>query len=433
MRVVRPPFRVLSETVGAAYSVTFSGPNEARVFWEQLQISPRPSPYDRVPPEPIHPSTLDGDTVHVPRALGRQLFKSGTYTLPPFRAHEFTVALPPRPHQEEAIRTVTDMFNNQGVSETILQAGCGDGKTYTFLAIAAQLGGRTMVLVHTSKLVDQWVEAVHKTLPGTSVGVLKASKKPKDTDAIVIASIQTLVNRDETFEGFRLVGIDEAHHVPAATFASVVGRIPCQRLALSATPKGRSDGLEDLLFWLCGSMVRMQGPRVVARVEKHMFQTRVRQPGTPIQTRTRRRLSQEVARNQHILDVVRSKFAEGHCVLVLTEFVDHAEALSEQVLNSGVFCGKVQRNVDAPVLFASYAFCKEGVDLQRISCLVLALPCPGNVEQVLGRIRQAEPGSTRLDPVVIDIRDFPLYGHFKYKRLDDFYNLRNWNAQNIQL
>lgn len=430
MRVVRPPFKVLAERVRAAYSVTFSGPGEARLFWEQLRIAPRPSPYDREPPEPIHPATLDGDTVHMPRALGRKLFK-GTYALPEYSRRSFTLALPPRAHQAEPIDTIVDMFNNQGVSEAVLQAGCGDGKTYTFLAIASRMGGRVMVLVHTSKLVEQWVEAVHKTLPDASVGILKANKKPKDTDDIVIASIQTLVNRDETFEGYRLVGIDEAHHVPAASFSSVVGRIPCQRLALSATPKGRSDGLEDLLFWLCGDMVHMQGPRVVASVEKLMFTTRVRQPGTPIQTRTRRRLSQEAARNQLILKTVRQKFAEGHCVLVLSEFVEHCEALSAQTLNSGVFCGKLQRNVDAPVLYASYAFCKEGVDLQRISCLVLAMPCPGNVEQVLGRIRQAEPGSSRLPPVVVDIRDSPLYGQFKYKRLDDFYTLRGWDARAV--
>ena len=118
-------------------------------------------------------------------------------------------------------------------------------------------------------------------------------------------------------------------------------------------------------------------------------------------------------------------------MLVLSEFVEHCEALAAQTPDSGVFCGKVQRNVDAPVLYASYAFCKEGVDLQRISCLVLAMPCPGNVEQVLGRIRQAEPGSLRLPPVVIDIRDFPLYGQFKYKRLDDFYMVRGWNARSV--
>lgn len=432
MRIVRPPFRVVAEKLGCAYSVTFSGDSEARLFQERLTITPRASPYAREPPEPIHTATVDGATVHMPRALGRQLYKA-TYTEPEYQHRNMPLALPPRPHQVEPIQKVVDMFTDQNVSEAVLQAGCGDGKTYTFLAIASRLGGRTMVLVHTSKLVEQWVEAVHKTLPNAKVGILKANKRPKDTDDIVIASIQTLVKRDEDFAGYRLVGIDEAHHVPAASFASVVGRIPCLRLALSATPKGRSDGMEDLLFWLCGEMVHMQGPRVVADVEKVMFSTRVRQPGTPIQTRTRRRLSQEAARNQLILKTVQQKFAEGHCVLVLTEFVEHAQLLSDQTLHSGVFCGKLQRNVDAPILYASYAFCKEGVDLQRISCLVLAMPCPGNVEQVLGRIRQAEPGSARLPPVVVDIRDMPLYGAFKYKRLDEFYRLRGWQARAVPL
>jgi superfamily II DNA or RNA helicase len=435
--VHRPPFRVLRRAIGAEYTVEFAGGREAEVFAESLSIRPRASPYQRAPPQPITTARVEGGCVHFPRAVGRALF-GGEFRPPALRESSplGPLAFPPLPHQHDVISQLVHHFRGSEKpelgymrgSEAVLQAGCGDGKTFVFLAVAAQLGGPVMVCVHTSRLVEQWVAAVRKTLPEARVGVLKAAKKPKPTDNFVVASIQTLVARAEphVFDGYSLVGIDEAHHVPAETFAAVVSTIPCARLALSATPKGRADGLESLLFWLCGNMYHMQGPRVVADVRVYKYAPTTRQAGTPITTRTRRKLSREPARNVLIGDIVRREAESGHCVLVLTDFIDHARELADALPGSGIMCGKLQRDTDARVLFASYAFSSEGVDLQRVSCLVMAMPCHHNVEQVLGRIRTAV--GPRLPPLVIDIRDMPLFSRFKYARLDAFYAERNWRV-----
>ena len=173
-------------------------------------------------------------------------------------------------------------------------------------------------------------------------------------------------------------------------------------------------------------MFSMQGPRVMADVRVCQYTPSTRQAGTPITTRTRRKLSREAARNTLIMSIVRREAEGGHCVLVLTDFIDHARELADALPGSGIMCGKLQRHTDARVLFASYAFSSEGVDLQRISCLVMTMPCHHNVEQVLGRIRS--PVGPRLPPLVIDIRDTPLFSRFKYARLDAFYAERGWRV-----
>ena len=430
--VPRPPFKLVRTVMRTAYSVEFAGEQEAQMFWTSLLITPRSSPYDRVPPNPIATAEREGATVHVPRALGQAVFG------PPDEircthgddADFGSLTCAPLPHQQQPIQTLVDNFGTEW--QQVLRAGCGDGKTYSALAVVHAMRGKTLVLVHTDLLVKQWEAAASKFLTGVRVGVTKAKRTAAPDANLVIASIQTLISRNvgpEFFAPFRLTVIDEAHHVPAQSFSKIVGRVPGRRLALSATPDGRSDGLARLLYWVAGNQVEMDGPRVVACVEKHVYTPRTRQAGFPIATRTRRRLSQETARNVMIARLVRQKVDQGHAVLIFCEFIEHVDVLAAMVPRSGVYTGKKKENVDnTHALFATYSSFKEGVDFGHISCLVMAMPIAGNTEQVLGRIRKAPPGSHRLDPVVVDIRDIPLWNNFKYAKLDSFYSQRGWTV-----
>jgi superfamily II DNA or RNA helicase len=430
--VPRPPFRVVKTMVDSMVGVKFAGEQEAATFAQSLLVRPRASPFDREPPLPIATASVDGAWVRMPRALGQALFSCPPPDRVPGDPAELgDLVAAPLPHQRDPIAQLVSMFTTGGQLQAVLRAGCGDGKTYSALAVAHALGGRLLVLVHTDLLVKQWVGAATKFLTGARVGIVKGAKSAGADCNVVVASIQTLVSRDvpaEFFTPFLLTVIDEGHHVPAETFSRVVNRIGGRRLALSATPDGRSDGLAKILYWVCGEQVEMDGPRVMAGVEIHMFTPRTRQAGSPIATRTRRRLSREVGRNLFLTQVIQKKVAEGHTVLVFSEFIEHVEALAATVPDSGVYTGKSKRNVeDARVLFATYSSFKEGVDFGHISCIVMAMPAPGNVEQILGRIRRSD--TRTVQACVVDIRDIPLWNMFKYSKLNAFYSARNWEVK----
>ena len=47
---------------------------------------------------------------------------------------------------------------------TIINAGCSFGKTFTALSLVEKLGQKTLIIVHTLKLMEQWVIEIDKVL-----------------------------------------------------------------------------------------------------------------------------------------------------------------------------------------------------------------------------------------------------------------------------
>lgn len=117
----------------------------------------------------------------------------------------------------------------------------GGGKTHVGAEIvrrATTRGRRVLWLAHRKELVEQAAERLRRF--DIACGIIMAGY-PEDREQLVqVASIQSLVRRD-AFDA-QLVIVDEAHHIRAKTYQSVLEALPgVPLIGLTATPR-RLDG-----------------------------------------------------------------------------------------------------------------------------------------------------------------------------------------------
>ena len=136
----------------------------------------------------------------------------------------------------------------------------GTGKTQIALAFAAQCQTRTLVLVHTEDILNQWVEYAGKALPGTEIGIIRG--KTCTIGHITIATVQTMQRHirkpKEWWAQFGCLIADEAHHVSAASWEAVINACPARyRFGFTASPT-RADGMHPTMKFIIGPIIHRQ-------------------------------------------------------------------------------------------------------------------------------------------------------------------------------
>ena len=86
--------------------------------------------------------------------------------------------------------------------------------TFCALYIMTKLAQKTLIVVHTSVLLTQWIERIEQFVPGARVGIIKGPKCDVEDKDIVIAMLQTLVSENRVFprgffDQFGLSVVDE--------------------------------------------------------------------------------------------------------------------------------------------------------------------------------------------------------------------------------
>jgi DNA repair protein RadD len=95
----------------------------------------------------------------------------------------------------------------------VLGACVGAGKSHIIADIAGKESGRTIVLTHSSELVEQDAAKIEESGMHASVFCASSGRK-ENTGQIVVASIQSFARDPMIAGGFALICIDEAHRVP---------------------------------------------------------------------------------------------------------------------------------------------------------------------------------------------------------------------------
>lgn len=304
----------------------------------------------------------------------------------------------------------------------VLVAPCGSGKTSIGIGIVAEVRQRTLVLVHTKDLMQQWQERIEEWLPQLSMGFIGGGRTYQEGGDIVIATVQTLMNMpwQELYDlgkEFGLVILDEAHHCPAASFSWVMTAMPAKlRFGLTATPT-REDGLTDFLWWTFGPKIWEIDHRSLAKnnlivVPSYFFLDTgwsPKEPSAEYQS-VITEMTLDEQRNKSIQALVWRCQHASRKILILSARVGHCEQLykmfkggvrtGEPVLLLGKMSPKKRKAALDGMRDGRYNICisttvaDEGLDLPMLDTLVMCTPTKahGKVEQRIGRLMRPHPG-----------------------------------------
>ena len=146
-----------------------------------------------------------------------------------------------RPFQIEAMDAVEADLDS-GIRRPAVVAATGSGKTIMFSDLIRRRGVRSLVIAHTTELIDQAARRFADVNPGTFVGIVKAERD--ETNApVVVSSIQTLIRpeRRARLSGIGLVIVDEAHLYAADRWREALDGIDAPVVGFTAT-MARGDG-----------------------------------------------------------------------------------------------------------------------------------------------------------------------------------------------
>lgn len=321
----------------------------------------------------------------------------------------------PFPTPKFALREDQQEIYDQIDDTCFVNALVGWGKTFTALHLARKFGQKTIVITHTAALRDQWIEEV-ESLFGMRPGIIGGGVYDIEDHAIVVGNIQSIVKYlPELSKEFGFVILDEAHHCPASTFATTIDSFHARyRLALSGTMI-RKDGKHIIFRDYFGDHVLKPAQANTLAPVIHIVKSGLTlKPGVPWVDKITDLCNNE-SYQQFIAGITSMEIDNGHSVLVVADRVEFLQKVKEYVgddclLVTGSTEFEDRKRAKEQILSGekwaiagSRQIFAEGISINRLSCLVLAVPMSNDslLEQLIGRIQRLH--AEKLNPLVIDI------------------------------
>ena len=306
----------------------------------------------------------------------------------------------------------------------ILSVPPGQGKTVMALYLISLLKVKTLIIVHKTFLVNQWLERIEQYLKNVSVGYIYQNIIDIDKD-IVIGMLQSISMKkydDEIFEDFDLVIFDEVHHLGAKIFSQALLKIQSKyTLGLSATPN-RKDRLEKVFYWYLGPLIYYDEPTHNSIVQVNIYNYKLSEPNelltlklikstkTINYSRMLANLTKIDKRNQFIINLLNDLIKDSNRkILLLSNSIEHIKTLEKELklTSYGLYIGgmkkdKLKLSETRQIILASYAMASEGLDIKDLNTLILATP-KSDIIQSIGRILRKDHNTTI--PTIYDIID----------------------------
>ena len=334
----------------------------------------------------------------------------------------------------------------------VLSATTAFGKTVVGARMIAAKRRNTLVLVHTSALLNQWKSALTKFLSFSyalpeqpkkrgrkkelsHIGQLGATKNTLN-GKLDIAIIQSLGGKNgvkDIVRNYGMVLVDECHHVPALMFEQVLKSVNAKYVyGLTATPV-RADGRQESIFMQCGEIAYRVD--AIEQAQRQLFDhiavprfTDFRMPlvadsGFKTFNQIFAELCLSKNRNAMIVEDIVKAVNAGRMPIVLTERTEHAKLLTDAIEHRGVKtflligkeAAKLKREKLAAIAAAGQAerfvivavgrYVGEGFDFARLDTLFLAMPISwkGKLTQYAGRLHRDYVGKREV--VIYDYVD----------------------------
>lgn len=322
----------------------------------------------------------------------------------------------PFPNPKFELRAEQRPVYDEVDDSVFINAKVGWGKTFTALHIAHKLGQKTLVITHTAALRDQWRDEI-TALFGIEPGIIGGGDLDYEDHFITVANVQTLVKHATTLaKEFGTIILDEAHHCPATTFASIIDSFYARyRIALSGTMI-RKDG-KHILF------KDYFGPKLIQPPQSNTLAPIVRlvktglslKAGVPWVDKITDLVNNEDYQ-RFIAALTLAEMEVGHQVLVIADRVEFLQKVSEYVGDSCVLVTGDTSYEDRQIakeqllsgekqaIAGSRQIFSEGISINSLSCVILAIPMSNDalLEQIIGRVQRLFEG--KLTPLVLDMQ-----------------------------
>lgn len=367
----------------------------------------------------------------------------------PIRARKYDSHINLYDYQENAVEAVLWAKNG------ILVAPCGSGKTQMGLEAVARIGGKTLWLTHTTDLLTQSMNRAKQCfgLPSSEYGTITAGKVNVG-NTLTFATVQTASNIDlsQYRDEWDCIIVDECHKAVGSPtrmmmFYRVLSALSARfKLGLTATPY-RADGLERCMFALLGDIIHevpqsaVAGNTVPVRVKfvdtgyKPDVEKITDGDGTLNYAKLISDITEDKDRNDVIVGEIQ-RAAQNGAVLVLSDRLQHLDALERVVRNSGQLTARLGiastkaekerrariltdlNNGALNVVFATYKLAKEGLDVPNLRTVVLACPVKDKTTVIQSAGRVARKANGKEYGTVVDFSDDfgMLYGYEKKRR-----------------
>jgi superfamily II DNA or RNA helicase/ribosomal protein S27AE len=329
-----------------------------------------------------------------------------------------------RNYQDEAVAKAKAMLERG--EGCILELATGAGKSMSALNIIKEMGTPTLIVVHTSELMDQWFEVINKIFE------IKASRygnKKKEIGDITIAMVQSLV-RAKTFplDQFKMLVMDEVHHCPADTFYKIAMKTNAfYRIGLTATPR-REDGNELKFFAAIGPIIKVitikelieQG--YLAKPKFKFLQAPPGGTGKNYAEAYKNQIVMNDARNELIAKEAKRLIAEGHSVYIHVTQIAHGKQIAQKIEGSKFIYGTALKGESQSALnklrikeLEDFKRGKlmglvstllgEGVDIPNLDAIIMAAGGKSEVAMIQRVGRGLRPKKGTNEAIIVDILD----------------------------
>ena len=393
--------------------------------WIRDELTVRPYVPKSPVPAPSFPIYLESQNkLYIPRFFG-----INTYGIPDEERIasgnkiniEFSGEL--RDYQNKIVNIYTKTVENGGGG--LLEIPCGRGKTVIALNIISQLKVKTLVIVHKSFLLNQWIERINQFLPGARVGKIQGQILDIVDKDIVIGMLQSLSMKEypqDMFSSFGLTIVDECHHISSEVFSRSLQRIITKyMLGLSATMQ-RKDGLTKVFKMFIGEIIYKEKRStedivLVKGIEyktndAEFNETKYDYRGNPAYSSMITKLCSYSHRSEFILKVIQKELEEkeDQQIMILAQnkniLVYLFKAIEKRhIATVGYYVGgmkeaDLKQSESKKVIIATYAMAAEALDIKSLTTLILATPRT-DITQAVGRILRVKHER----PLVVDIID----------------------------
>ena len=354
-----------------------------------------------------------------------------------------------RDYQKHIVKTYLSHTNDENGGGGLLEIPCGRGKTIIALNIISKLKTRTLVVVHKSFLLNQWIERIEQFLPEAKIGRIQGNIIDIEGKDIVIGMLQSLSMKEypeNMFETIGLTIVDECHHISSDVFSrSLLKIVTKYTLGLSATMQ-RKDGLTHVFKMFLGEIVyseeREKDDNVLVKGieykvdDKEFNEIILDYKGKPMYSSMITKICNYNRRNDFIIQVIiqELKEKEDQQIMILSqnksiltylfESINHKDIAKVGYYVGGMKEVELKKSEECKIILATYSMAAEALDIKSLTTLILSTPRT-DITQAVGRILRVKHER----PMVVDIIDTHDVFKNQWKKRKTFYRKNNYTLK----